>query len=310
MADQGPVGLLGDGRFVFAQFDNGTGRALLIDDQTGRRTPVHLARGCSPAAIGGGWLLVTCRGTQAFPSMRLYQLSSPRHWRPLAPSHQLVQQCSPPHGYNECAPTAIGRHWIRYGLGKSCLEHCPSGEVEFQNIDNGSLANDPESVGGHVIADLNSPRLEKTLCPPLRVPPSWPDPYDERAGPGTVTPYGQFAVSFGTADEPGAQSQAYLEKCRSQLHLLLQTGAEVPPTGSVRASIWSPNNPDVAPNEQLQLHLNAMLLPSLRRVTIKVPAAIGASSTLVLGPHHLYMIGGQTGDLYQTSSPLLTGAVR
>jgi hypothetical protein len=52
--------------------------------------------------------------------------------------------------------------------------------------------------------------------------------------------------------------------------------------------------------------LNAILLPRVQRRIIKVRADIGASSALVLGPHHLYMIGSETQDLYEASNPALT----
>jgi hypothetical protein len=185
--------------------------------------------------------------------------------------------------------------------------HCSSPRYEFQNIDTGQLAANPASVGGTVIPDLNSPTLARKLCSPLRVPGAQINPYDRGPVPGTVTLYGRFAVSsLAFAAGEGA---AHLHKCGSRLDQQLSDvtqeayPAYVPPSGNTHALVWAPG---LRPDGQFPRQLNAVRLPSLRRLVIPVPATIGASSTLVLGPRHLYVIGAETQDLYTTPSRILT----
>jgi hypothetical protein len=301
--NEGPVALWGDGRFVFAQFSN-SGRDVLIDDQTGRRTDVQVPPGCGPApvAMGGPFLLFAC-GNGAAP-MRLYRVSLPRGWRALNPSPQFVQQCNSP-DVGRCGPTAIGSHWVEYGM-TTCEDpgvHCSSPRYEFQNIDTGQLAANPATPGGTVIPDLNSPTLAHKLCSPLQVPSAQISPYDPGPSPGTVTLYGRFAVS--SLDYGAGQGEAHLHKCGSQLdqQLIDLSNPTSPPIGNTHVLVWSPG---LEPNGQYPHQLNAVRLPSLRRLVIPVPPTIGGSSTLVLGPRHLYMIGAETQDLYTTPSRVPT----
>ncbi len=216
VSDFGPVGLSGSGRFVLALFENGAGHDVLIDDQTGKRSRLNVPHGCGlgPFAMGGGLLLFPCGYAGAsLPPMKLYRLSSPRGWRALAWNPQLVQRCDaqdPQDGQNTlCAPTAIGSHWIEVAV-TNCEQFghdCSSGSNMFQNLDSGRLANDPTSVGGTVIPDLNSPTLARKLCSPLRVPSAG---YEQGPSPGTVARYGRFAVSSETAT-----GLFHLQKCGS-----------------------------------------------------------------------------------------------
>ena len=306
VSDFGPVELSGSGRFVLALFENGAGHDVLIDDQTGKRSRLNVPHGCGlgPFAMGGGLLLFPCGYAGAsLPPMKLYRLSSPRGWRALAWNPQLVQRCDaqdPQDGQNTlCAPTAIGSHWIEVAV-TNCEQFghdCSSGSNVFQNLDTGRLANDPTSVGGTVIPDLNSPTLARKLCAPLRVPSAG---YEQGPSPGTVALYGRFAVSSETAT-----GLFHLQKCGSRLNQQLADSANAPsapPVGNTRIIVWTPS---VDP-EQTGVQLNAVRLPGLQRLAIPVPAAIGASSTLFLGPRHLYMIGSETSDLYTIPTQAVT----
>ena len=316
VSDFGPVDLWGSGRFVLAEFENGTGHYELIDDQTGRSARLKVPRGCrlNPFAMGGGLLLFACRYTgQSLPPMKLYSFSSPRGWRTLAWSPQLVQQCASPDladgQYTQCAPAAIGSHWIEVAV-TVCVDFghdCSSGGNVFQNLDTGRLANDPTSVGGTVIPDLNSPTAARELCAPLRVPSAGQGRAVPGPLPGTVALYGRFAVSsVAYVDDPGSGS-AYLQECGSSLNQQLSYNAEpspgyAPPVGNTRVIVWAP---DVGIG-QVGRQLNAVVLPTLKRLVIAVPEAIGASSTLVIGPRHLYMIGSETRDLYTVPTQALS----
>jgi hypothetical protein len=287
VANVGSAGVVGNGRFVFALFNNGFRHAVLIDDQTGKRSAITIPPGCFAKGMGGVWLLFRC-GSGNPPQVRLYRVSIPGYWRTLAPSPEIVRECGPPPPYARCDPTAVGSHWVAYSLVPcQTTLHCDNTTSELQNIDTGRVIADP--TARDVITDLNASVPARRLCSPVRVPLD-----------GRVTFYAQFAVTFGL-DPTGDALQTYLKKCGSPLNRLLQVNGNFPPAGNRQAIVWAEFAQDGITPRSLQ----TVLLPSLRRRVIKLPTELGPISALVFGPHHLYVAAA---GLYTVTSPALTGA--
>lgn len=166
-------------------------------------------------------------------------------------------------------PTGIGADWIEY-VYNPCdgIEHCePQQEEDFQNLQTGKPAG-AYKLNSTTVLDLNSPTLTRRLCTPVRVP----------RGGVVMSFYGRFAAVL--ASGPADRAVPYLERCGSRLHQRL---AGIPITGTSRMLIWP------------RLHyLSGLLLPSLRRFVIPLPASLPGDETFfVLASRTLY---AQTND--------------
>jgi hypothetical protein len=179
--------------------------------------------------------------------------------------------------------------------------HCSS-SPEFQNLHTGTVR-DKDPTGGSTILDLNSPSLSQRLCSPLRVPRY----YDifSGFGPGSMVPDGKFAIALGT-DNSGI-GLIYLERCGAHLHRLL---TKAPYTGPPPP--WAANGTSVV-WQSARNELAGVFLPSLRRFTIRLPAAALPTgcqapdlrtcfTEIALTAKHLYLLDAGDG-LWTAKSP-------
>lgn len=211
-ADTGVTSLLADGRHVFLSGPvaaDATQGGVLIDDQTGRRTPISADTGCSSPVIGGPWLSFA-----ACPD--------PLQLDPVAGG--LARTVSRPRVGD--APVALGRDWIEYRSNCDDVHVCPS--YAFQNISTGMVRRDPTDAS--TIANLNSPKLAHRVCRGLTVPTG-----DFLAPP---TEWLVFDGNVALADDP---SGIVLRQCKRTLHLA--THASPGHIGaSSRAIVWQQGN--------------------------------------------------------------------
>jgi hypothetical protein len=227
-------------------------RPILIDEQTGKRRvlspPVCGATAYGPT-FGGPWLALGCN---------LYNLNTGQ-WVPFRISSQCV---------GACRVVGIGRYWVKIVTDEGQSAYGPS-DYYLQSIRTGQFERDPATPGGAVFDDLSAPSGSRSLCSPLR----YPTTFQRGAGApylGSISFYGQFALTFGQPLEAPAPGVYRLRRCRSKLDVLVwdtaNDGAAPPtvgvvPVASSRALILSTDG----------LTLRGWLLPSLQRVTIRHP---------------------------------------
>ncbi|MDQ6806759.1 MAG: hypothetical protein M3065_17770 [Actinomycetota bacterium] len=234
----------------------------MIDSHTGRRRTLSTP-GCDPAAIGPRWLLFTCDYPSPTPTLKLYVFAT-RTWRTitLAPSVQAANEGCTAAGPANCgAIDGVGNDWIEFD------ETGYHGDQQrmFENITTRVVRADPTTRTR--IADLNSPSLTRALCRPLTTPYAamYGGIYDFY---GSVQLYGKFAIAYKFS---GGEQAAYLERCGSKLHRLLANASNIyanslpPMAANAHAVIWQSG----------AATLTGLLLPGMRRVTIKLPVASG-----------------------------------
>jgi hypothetical protein len=174
------------------------GDGRLLDEQTGRRVHVDPpGPGCSAVAVGGGWLMYDCY--PSVPRVRLYRISTGR-WQGLQP-------------YPNLAPQAIGSRWVQLVAPSNRVNH-----ALFQNIATGQERSLPAwAPGGSIIPDLNSPKLARRVCSPLRVPGAWSQ-QGTPEGTGQLSVFGQFLVVQGTSRPTQGDVWAidYVSRCGSR----------------------------------------------------------------------------------------------
>lgn len=211
----------------------------LIDEQTGtsQTPPLGPCGGAMNVLVfGGSWLLAQCSiqpGTPccSVPPYVLYNLDSGQ-WTDFHISPQ-CQGDAPSLFQAACFAVAIGPYWVKLQANAG-----PSGHEKnfyyLQNIQTGELKPDPITPGGNVFDDLGAPSGSSQLCAPLR----YPTVYNSAAGeyePGSLTFYGQFALTHEGDNAPGPLS--HLRRCGSSLNLMLH-GTDYPPAlASSRAVI-------------------------------------------------------------------------
>ena len=298
-------------RYVF--IEKSVGRDVggtLLDEATGRRTMV-VRPGCRYSAgpvSGSSWLVFDCNATPnttSTPAPELYSMVS-GSWHGVTPSRAIADPCAPnysqPGGCDEHSnPGAAGRNWLEYSVGNCPGVHCSS-RPEFQNLQSG-VVRGKDPTGGSSILDLNSPSLSRRLCSPLRVPRY----YDifSGFGPGAVVPDGKFAIALGT-DNSGI-GLIYLERCATHLHRLLTEAPYTDPPPP-----WAANSTSVVWQSERN-ELAGVFLPSLRRFTIRLPAAALPSgcqapdfrtcfTEIALTARHLYLLN-TSGGLWTSKSP-------
>jgi hypothetical protein len=254
--------LLANGRYV--TFEQASGHPccadVVIDSHTGRRTTLS-APGCDAAAINSRWLLFTCDYLGLTPTLKLYVFAT-RTWRTitLAPSVRAASGGCALSGPANCgAIDGVGNDWIEFDE----TGYHGNQQRLFENIATGEVRADPTTRSR--IADLNSPSLTRTLCRPLSTP--YAAIYDGMSDfYGSVQLYGTFAIAYKFS---GGEQAAYLERCGSKLHRLLERASytELPPMSvNAHAVIWQSG----------AATLTGLFLPRMKRFTIKLPVASGA----------------------------------
>lgn len=251
-----------DGRYTYvvgSRYEvNAATPGSLIDEQVSKQTSVSTPAGCIPAAIGGGRLAFNCAGRPgAFLAIKLYSLSS-RQLADLAPAAELeryadgcASDSSPGCGVSM---TGIGRAWIEFD--ETCY-HCGNTDV-FQSLRTGQVRRDPTSLT--TVPDLNSSSLARKVCSPLRVV-------------GSLEFLGRFAIARHTG--------IFLERCGTRLHKRIDR-IGTPLVTSDHLVVWQP--PTLS-------ELDGVLLPSLRRVVIKLPRRFTQNMYIhvVLSSRNLYV---------------------
>lgn len=192
----------------------------------------------------------------------------------------------------------IGNDWVSLDTG-TVDEHTWDMHA-FQNLSTGAASGVPS--GATTSVDLNRSSLAWKACPPLKVP-VLTGGYDNRAV-GLLTPLRHGLVIASGFDQ-------YLERCGTRLHERLGggdplrasalnvggcAGITCPPQHNAHAIVW----PGVG-------RIDGLLIPSLQRFTIPVPARLDPQSSgevfeVGLTQHHLYLIGG-TSRVFSAPAP-------
>jgi hypothetical protein len=233
----------------------------LINSRSGTRTTLTppACQSFADPLFGGPWLQLTCEDNSG--NVELYNLATHR-WRTVSTSCTANKVIM-----GGCSVLGVGAHWIR--LEFSCY-HCRD-RFEDQNLGSGKVRSDPEVAGGRTIADLDSPKLARTLCRPLRVPTSAAPTPDNETEPGFLTEAGRFAVASVFSRQAGPSS--FLEQCGSHRHRPLPAQSDAL---NMKAVLW-----------MARARVKGLLLPSLRPVTVDLPS--GVSGAPVLGGSTLYL---------------------
>jgi len=286
---------MNDQRYLFSvtgdAFSAGANSGLLIDDATGRRRMLHFAAGCRPNQLGAGRIVLQCEPRGAvLPTQKLYDIASGLTTT-FVPNPALTQAplgvpCSDPSGC-EVPINGIGSDWVSVDTG-SVDEHVWDMRA-FQNLTTGEVSGVP--AGATTSVDLDRPSLTWQACSPLKVPILIG--YANRAM-GLLTPVGHGLVIASGFDQ-------YLERCGTRLHehlgggdpLLtnyLNTGGcagiTCPAQHNAHAIVW----PGVG-------RINGVLIPSLQRFTIPVPARLAPP-----GSGHVFEVGLTQRHLYLVSA--------
>jgi hypothetical protein len=255
----------------------------LINSRSGKRTTLTppACQSFANPLFGGPWLQLTCEDNSG--KVELYNLVTGR-WRTVSTSCTANKVLM-----GGCTVVGVGARWIR--LEFSCY-HCRD-RFEDQNFASGKVRSDPEVAGGRTIADLDSPKLARTLCRPLRVPASAAPTPDTETEPGFLTRVGRFAVASGISRQSGPTS--FLEQCGSRRHRPLPAQSDAL---NAKAVLWVARG-----------RVNGLLLPSLRPVTLDLPSGVSGApalgrSTLYLGYSASSGLGAQ-GKLWAANAPKL-----
>lgn len=282
--------LVSNQRFAFAAPGalNASGR--LFDDvaHTSRTVPRD-GCGFTGSEIFGDVLAFDCESSQQ-TAPRLYSITS-RTWTTVPVSPRITGSCGP---YTSCDSTLTeaGSKWLEFSRSTCPMdEHCSSTNL-FQNISTGEVIPDPAIRGGHERADLDSPHLAQSICPPVTVPAGFN--IFTAPGPGLLRFEDRFVVATGA--RPNGGSETYLEKCGSHLHQLIRSNNAAVEPGPLAASphaiAWQQNSPN----------LRIEFLPSRRRFLIPLPKSASAIGALALTDSRLYAID-QAGTLWIASLP-------
>jgi hypothetical protein len=245
----------------------------LMNDQTGTRV-AFAHPDCSPLRFGGPWLLAECV-PPALEPVGVYGVKT-GEWRAFGsrPGEE---------------PVAVGADWIELRSVQPCPLYCKFAYA-FVNIRTGARRTIAYREGGRLIPDLNSPRLVRRLCSPLRVP----------RGPGTVTFAGGLEIVSGGRTHEAVRS--YFERCGTRLHMLLPLADLGMPDARSAANpqmiVWL---------ESVRQRLDGVLLPSLRPFTVRLPdeidlGAVGVPFQIALSATRMYVLDGE-GRLWSAPLP-------
>ena len=286
--------VIGDGRYALL-LSPSPPTALLIDEQTGRRTRLSgdpSERGCQIVSIGFPWVLANCSGAAA-----LYSIPTGK-WRSVAPP-------PPPPACIACIemPRAVGRFWIKWTVVTSEGPDSWATSYVFENIADASLRTDPTNAT--TIANPDHPGLSQHVCSPLRVPPpygTYPfDTIESLTFDGAFAIVQQQAPQHRPEDAPPVHTS--LRRCSSRLNRAIGSyvGGRYPHSyaadsypANAHALIWYTAHG----------RLNGLFLPSLRRFVTQLPPAAAkltsdpvAPIRLALTARTLYVIVTDTSRL-------------
>ena len=297
---------MNDERYLFSvtgdAFSASTRAGLLIDDATGRRQMLHFTAGCQPNQLGAGRILLICReGASGQTTQKLYDIASGQTTTFL-PNNALMQAplgvpCLVASG---CGPqiAGIGSDWASVDTGRF-NEHAWE-KYAFQNLMTGRVSAGPSGTTTSV--DLDRASLSWKACRPLKVP-VLTGAYDNHAM-GLLTPVGNGLVIASGFDQ-------YLERCGTHARVSLGggdalrsrylnvggcAGITCPPQHNAHAIVWTGVG-----------QIDGILIPSLRRFTIPVPARLdppGSGEIFEVGltRHHLYIVNGSS-RVFSAPSP-------
>ena len=239
---------------------------LLLDDRTGRRRVIHVLNlGLTHLeAFGAPWILFFTE----YGGFQLYNINT-RKLRPLGCDAGCMGGTP---AFSDAEVYELGSHWLEFEgpSGGPCGDgiHYGCGPLTvygYFNILTHTVRKNWSLTGDRSILDLDSPRLVRTVCQPLRVPTG-----------GSLRPYGKFAVATE------ADGSSFLERCGSQLKMPLDGRYDPPSSPSAGVSA----NDHAVTWEVLDQYglwhrqLDGVLLPSLRRFSASIPSYVGAGPDL------------------------------
>jgi hypothetical protein len=265
------------------------GRApIIINDALGTTAALAEGPGCSVAALGPPWVVISCPQSLQNPDSygpygyELYSLADgTRQMATPSPGVPCRQQGV------ECTVDAVGSYWMEWASG---FYHIPT-TFHYQNIETGELRDNPANAT--TFPDLNSASLAERTCPGVRLVPSNFSPPDNWVNPwGSLTYDGKFA--FATTNT----RKVFLERCGTHMRRRLGNDSNVVWSASV--IVW----------QTARSRLSGLFLPSLQKFTVPLSSAVvaseapddGASLILALTSDALYM-NEYDGKLWRTASP-------
>ena len=267
LAATGITGIQSSGPYVFwltPEATDQTQAGVLIDDRTGQRTSVSRPE-CGSPVIGGSWLVFNSGNCGSPLQIALYPLvgGAPRMVpRPFA-----------------AASVALGTRWVEFDRNCDDVHLCPN--YIFVNIQTGATRT--ASVPAGSLIDLNSAKLARKICRPLRLPTI---PLFELPTRSLVFD-GRFAIATGA-------SGIFLERCGRRLHL------RISPYGNPFVGDVVGANAHTVVWQSWGRLLTGVFLPTLRRFVIRLPA--NSSYNIELGPRTLYLLDSN-GQVWTAPAP-------
>jgi hypothetical protein len=280
-----------DGRYQFWVDSRRHAVVTVIDERTGRRSIVR-RRGClpvfnpsdfNPEFEDGPWVLFSC-GTAARPHVVLWAITS-RRWRAVVLPSSIEGYCgaqSPPpsHGSTcEVEPIAAGAYWIHFFF---IPDISPGIHDAYDSISTGKVRLDPTTATTSL--DLNSESLTRRICSPLHNPTG--------INPLTGMRYYAPLYFFGSFALVGSPGYLRLDRCGSRtstrLGLPTRVSKSVNPYGvptfhlAPHAIVWQAN----------LRSLQAVLLPSLRRVSLVLPRLLNTTTSalgVIVSPFRIFV---------------------
>ena len=262
-----------DGRYVFLvnAYPAPSLTGTIIDERTRGRRKVS-EPGCNFAAMGGGWLLLTCS-----QSLVLYRLSDGH--RQVIPPDPEYRSCQAGPPLCSESPDAIGRDWIEWVRSVQGGPCCSFTSYRYQRVGTTQMADDPTTTT--TVPDLNTPSLVGEVCKPLKTPVSY---NDHAHGRGSLSFDGGFA--FASALLPpnpnpdfvnnNSGQETFLERCGTNLHQRIGNN----PTTNALAVMWPG---DGGPLIGLSLpRLRWLLVQPSANMTTPAQVVLTAAQQLVL----------------------------
>lgn len=263
----------------YALVRSGTGRPLLIDEQSGTRRSITLPTGCVPQTISNTQAMLACPGHQWL----LYDLVSGQT-TPFTINPTLSCAVLDEPGTDCASVIGLGSDWatILRPIGDTHDQDV----FDYQNLRTGQVV--AQGVDTSLQVNLDAATLTAPVCSPLRVP-LFND--GEAVAIGSLTPVGhgfQLAVAGGRPN---------LLRCGSSLRVPLRgTNATSASQGAVDQFRSPPSNGHgivwgAGGNRKPGL-IRGILIPSLRQFTIKPPANARRISEIGLTGKHIYLSSG------------------
>jgi hypothetical protein len=276
------------------------GDRTLIDERTNAQTSITPPPGCVASTIGGPWIAAGCdldsrTPADIAPRPALYSIATGT-WRAVALAPSIAAFCA---NAEDCQIRSVGRHWL--GIYE---QDFGGSQIVFQNLTSGQVRPDP--TASTTLPDLNSATLARTVCSPLRVPPSTEVGHDPT--PGSLIFAGRFAVAT-TSSLPSTTS---VQRCGSRSRTFV-CHCDPGVVGNLRSVainahvvIWVPPTPEGAPLGTAVTHLDGMYLPGRQRFVIPLPPDARGRGTeaLLLSSRSLYIQNSSDGSrMFRARSP-------